>query len=136
MAQAVFEHLISKRGIDDDWTVDSAGTGAWHVGEPPDPRTLKVLSKHQINTDQVARSVQDSDFAAFDYLLAMDEDNLRVLQDRAPASCDAEINLLGDYDPEGRGEVPDPYYGGPDGFDNVYAMVSRCCESFLEANAD
>lgn len=136
MAQAVFEHLLAERGLDDHWSVDSAGTGGWHIGEPPDPRTLAVLRRHGISTDQVARGLQASDFTAFDHLLAMDEDNLRHLQDRAPDGCSAEINLLGDYHPDGRCEVPDPYYGGPDGFDKVYAMVAAACGGFIDAYAN
>jgi len=131
MAHALMEHLVSERDLD-GWEIDSAGTGAWHVGNPPDPRTLAVLTKNGIRTRQRARQVAVADFTAFDWLLAMDEQNLANLEAMRPDDATAALRLLGDFDPEGRSEVPDPYYGGKDGFDLVYAQVRRCLEAFLD----
>jgi protein-tyrosine-phosphatase len=133
MAQAVMESLLVQRGRKLDWTVDSAGTGTWHVGKAPAPRPLAVLRRQQVPCDRHARQVRARDFTAFDHLLAMDEDNLAHLQSIAPPDATAALGLLGDYDPDGRSEVPDPYYGGADGFDQVFAQVMRCCTAFLDA---
>ena len=132
MAQAVLEHLLAERQLNTAWSVDSAGTGSWHVGKSPDPRTLAVLTRNGITTRQRARQVSIDDFHRFDWLLAMDDDNLANLQAMQPSDARAALHLLGDFDPDGRSEVPDPYYGGPQGFDLVYAMVTRCCSAFLD----
>jgi len=136
MAQAVFEHLLRERGLAAAWSVDSAGTGEWHVGKSPDPRTLEVLERKGIATRQRARQVTPDDHRHHDWLLAMDADNLAILQDLRPADARAECRLLGDFDPQGRREVPDPYYGGPDGFDLVFEMVDRSCVALLDRFTD
>lgn len=136
LAEGVFRHLAQERGAGDRWLVESAGTGAWHVGELPDPRSRDVARRGMgITLDSRARQVKRSDFEDFDYIVAMDRENLRNLERlRKKHGGDAELFLLRDYDPEpGDGEVPDPYYGGPEGFENVLAMVLRSSEAMLEA---
>lgn len=131
MAHAVMKALLAERGLS-DWTVDSCGTGSWHVGKDADPRTRAVLKRQGISHHHRARQLEREDFRRFDWLLAMDEDNLIDLESAAPNDARAALALLGDYDPHGRSEVPDPYYGGDDGFDRVYELVLRCCTSFLD----
>lgn len=126
MAEAVLAHLAPQ------WSVDSAGTGAWHVGEAPDRRTLAVLRQHGIATSHRGRQVQPADFRAFDLILAMDRQNLRDLTALRPADATARLALLGDYDPEGVAEVPDPYYDGPEAFAAVYAQCERCCRALVD----
>jgi protein-tyrosine phosphatase len=135
LAEGVFRHLAAEAGMDGRIEVDSAGTGAWHVGEPPDRRSLSVARKNGVSLDGRARQVEVEDFAHFDLVVAMDRDNLRQLESlRDRAGGGAPVRLLRKFDPDAGGdlEVPDPYYGGPDGFDRVYGMVDRSCRSLLE----
>jgi protein-tyrosine-phosphatase len=128
MAEAVCRHLVQQRADADDWLIDSAGTGAWHVGEGPDRRTIAVCKQHGIPIGGSARKVRADDFNHFDHVLAMDTDNLANLH------CfkgSAQVGLLGDYDPQGEREIGDPYYGGNDDFQQIYQQVRRSCEAFL-----
>ena len=135
LAEGVFRHLAHERGVDHRFRIDSAGTGAWHVGQPPDPRSVDVARRHGVTLDgQRARQVRDDDCADFHYLVAMDNDNLRTLERLRDDWADAgSLALLRAWDPEpGDGEVPDPYYGGPGGFDEVFRMIRRSAEGLLE----
>lgn len=139
LAEGVFRHLARERGLEDHFRVDSAGTGAWHVGEPPDPRSREVAERHGVALDdQRARQVRPADFDEFDLIVAMDADNLRTLERLRPGrEHRASLRRLRDVDPDpGDGDVPDPYYGGPRGFDEVYEMVKRSAEALLDELAD
>lgn len=120
------------------YRIDSAGTGGWHVGDPPDPRSRAVAEARGVSLEgQSARRVEDSDFDDFDLIVAMDRSNLRDLERAAAPGGRARLVLLRDFDPEpGDGEVPDPYYGGPDGFDRAFDLVDRCCARLLESLLD
>ena len=111
--------------MDVDVVVDSAGTGNWHVGEPSDPRMRNAASKQGLRIESVARQVTADDFRTFDLIVAMDRRNLEDLEALAPADATAELCLFRDFDPEGPGEVPDPYYGGEAGFALVVDMCRR-----------
>jgi protein-tyrosine phosphatase len=134
LAEGVLRHLVRERGLDDRIRVDSAGTGAWHVGEGPDPRSVDVARRNGVALEGTARQLQPDDLHAFDWVIAMDRDNLRrieAIRDRGDGP--ARVALLRDFDPSpGNGEVPDPYYGGPGGFDDVYGMVRRSVEALLD----
>lgn len=133
LAEGVFRSLVREEGIEDRFTIDSAGTGAWHVGEPPDPRSIEVAASNGVPLDGCARQVRPEDLERFDVVIAMDRENLRNLERMAANGTRARIHLLREFDPEGGGdEVPDPYYGGPRGFQDVYEMVHRSCRSLLE----
>lgn len=134
LAEGVFKELLREEGLDDNFEVDSAGTGAWHVGESPDARASVVASRHGIELDSRARQVTPDDLERFDWVLAMDRDNLRELKRMADGRGEgAELRLFRDFDSEGTGEdVPDPYYGGPSGFENVFQMVRRSSEGLLD----
>lgn len=133
LAEGVFMSLVEEAGLSDMFEIDSAGTGSWHVGERPDARAIMVAREHGIELDSHARQVTSEDLHNFDYVIAMDRENLLSLQRMASSSGgDAEIQLLRAYDPDPEGsEVPDPYYGGVGGFENVYQIVSRACEGLL-----
>ena len=135
LAEGVFRHLVRERGLEDAYRIDSAGTGAYHVGEGPDRRSVEVARRNGIPLDGRARQVEPEDLDGWDLVVAMDRSNLRELESMARRSGGgARLSLLRDFDPEpGDGEVPDPYYGGPGGFDDVYAMVRRSCEALLDA---
>lgn len=133
LAEGVFQHLVREAGSAGQYRIESAGTGAWHVGNPADPRSRDVAHRAGITLESAARQVQPEDFHEFDYIVAMDRENLRNLERlQARHGGDARLFLLRDHDPEpGNGEVPDPYYGGPGGFDDVLQMVFRACVQLL-----
>ena len=137
MAHAIAEHLAAS-GSYGEWLVDSCGTGAWHVGEDADPRTVEVLARHGIRRQHRARQLRDSDFKNFDHLLAMDGNNLTDLQRRSLKlnNATAQLDLIGTFDPEQAGDVGDPYYGGPEGFDIAYQQITRSLEVFLSQHSE
>ncbi|MDX1568013.1 MAG: low molecular weight protein-tyrosine-phosphatase [Longimicrobiales bacterium] len=135
LAEGVFVSLLEEEGIDHRFDVDSAGTGAYHVGESPDPRSVDVARRNGIDLRGQARQVEAADFDTFDYVLAMDRSNLRALEELRPESAHAALNLLREFDPETDGDdldVPDPYYGGPGGFDRIFEMIDRSCRELLQ----
>lgn len=137
LAEGIFRHLVEAAGLEEKFEIESAGTGAWHVGERADARAEMVANQHGVSLLSRARQVTEDDLRTFDYVIAMDRENLRNLQRMADALGDearARIHLLREFDPEGGvgEEVPDPYYGGASGFENVYEMVHRSCRVLLD----
>ena len=134
MAEAVMRQLLLDAGRD-DVQVESAGTGSWHVGEGADPRTLAELATRGIEMDHRAQQFTYGDFERFDLVVVMDDDNERVARSLAPSEeAAARVVRLRSFDPEvaGAPEVPDPYYGGPQGFTLLYEMVERSCRGLLD----
>jgi protein-tyrosine phosphatase len=129
MAEGIFKHKIKQLGLS-KIDADSAGTGAWHIGSDPDHRTLETLQKHGITYFHKGRQVKSSDAMQFDYILAMDESNYKDLQSILPTSYE-NLYMIRDFDPEGPGDVPDPYYGGNSGFEKVYQLLDRSIEAFI-----
>ncbi len=133
-AAAVMRHLVTQAGLSDQILVDSAGTGAWHVGESHDARSIAVAARRQMPIRGVARQFVREDFQKFTHVLAADQGHVDHLLRLAPdAEAQAKVQLLRIFDttaPEGA-EVPDPYYGGPKGFDDVFDMCLRACEGLL-----
>ena len=130
LAEGVLLHHLAEADLQDVVAVDSAGTGAWHVGQRPDPRSLEVANRHGIELPGHARRVQESDFREFDHVYAMDRSNLHELERLAGrAGGSAVLELFREHDPEATTDldVPDPYYGGDGGFDRVFDMVDRTC---------
>ena len=133
IAEGVGRRLGPELRPDLDLAFDSAGTSAYHVGEGPDRGSVKVCSQHNIDiSKQRSRQLQSSDFQNFDYLVAMDESNRRNILSVAPAGSSATVVKLRDFDPNGKGDVPDPWGGGIDGFHKVYDMVDRSMREFLK----
>ena len=136
LAEGIFLNLAAESGQRDRYEVDSAGIGDWHVGHEPDPRSQAVANTHGITLTCRARQiVSPDDFENFDLLLAMDRQNFRDLIHLSPAEHHGKIRLMREFDPEGGAdhEVPDPYYGGPKGFDTMYVMLHRSCVNLIEA---
>jgi len=134
MAEGVFRHILEEKGLENRISVDSAGTGSWHVGESPDIRSVRTASAHGIELQGNARQVRPEDFRDFDYIVAMDKSNLDNLTHfRDGVGGDSALYLLREFDPEGGpgAEVPDPYYGGPHGFEDVFDMVERSSRGLL-----
>jgi len=128
-AEGVMRHLLREAGLEDQVVVDSAGTGGWHVGAPPDERSAAAAAARGITLEGAARQVRPSDFDDFDLLVAMDRSNLRDLLALAPDdAARAKVRLLADGDRD----VPDPYYGGERGFDDVLDLVTEACERLLD----
>ncbi|MDA0367735.1 MAG: low molecular weight phosphotyrosine protein phosphatase [Proteobacteria bacterium] len=132
MAEGVFRHLVADAGLAAQIAADSAGTGAWHVGQPPDERAQAITAQRGIDIAmQRARQVAPMDFSTFDYVLAMDGDNLRTLMGAAPTAARTRIRLILDYGDTNATDVPDPYYGGPAGFDQVFDLVHDAAVGLL-----
>ncbi len=121
-------HLLHERGLEDEVEVESAGTGAWHVGSPPDERSAEAAQRRGIVLEGAAQQVAREDFGRFDLLVAMDRSNLRDLMDLAPdEEARGKVRLLLD-----EADVPDPYYGGSGGFEEVLDLVEEACERLLD----
>ena len=135
LGEGVLAHRLGEADLSDRAFVDSAGTGTWHQGEPPDPRSNEVAMRHGISLRGRARRVRTEDFHEFDYVLAMDRSNLRDLRHLEPqGDGGAHLTLFREFDPyQDRDlDVPDPYYGGADGFDLMFEMIDRTCAAFVE----
>ncbi|MEO0512605.1 MAG: low molecular weight protein-tyrosine-phosphatase [Planctomycetota bacterium] len=135
LAEGVFLHLARERGVAERFQVDSAGTEGWHSGEPADPRSIAVARRHGVDLPSRARKVTPDDLDRFDLVVVMDGSNRDDLV--ALGADPSRVRLLRAWDPEAEpgDEVPDPYYGGDDGFDLVYAMCDRACRGLLAATA-
>ena len=125
-AEGVMRTLVESRGLAGEIEIDSAGTGAWHAGSPPDRRATAAAYARGITLSGRDRQVTIDDFDDFDLIVAMDSDNLADLHDIAPPGTTHKIRLLTDVD------VPDPYYGGPRGFEDVLDIVERGCADLLD----
>lgn len=136
-AHGVFRQMVQDRGLETQIHIDSAGTGGWHVGSEPDNRAQAAARRRGYElSDLRARQVSLSDFERFDYVLAMDKDNLRDLQRQAPAVYHEKIRLFLSYRDDGSiAEVPDPYYGGEQGFNHVLDLVEEASAALLDTIA-
>ncbi|CAG7786825.1 unnamed protein product [Allacma fusca] len=133
IAEAVFEHLVKERGLEDKWIIDSAALGSWHVGGSPDSRAMRVLKSYGINYKHKVRQVTKPDFGKFDWIFGMDDENIRRLKQIAPSDFKGVIQLLGSYDPQGDLTIRDPYYDDDDkGFFKCYEQCVRDCTAFLD----
>ena len=132
-AEGVLRTLAAREAPELPLEVDSAGTAGYHVGEPPDPRTQQAAARRGYNLTALrARVVEPADFERFDLILGMDEENLRVLRRRAPTHSLERLRLLLDFAPEsGSRDVPDPYYGGANGFEEVLDLVEAATRGLL-----
>ncbi|KAI0756591.1 phosphotyrosine protein phosphatase [Daedaleopsis nitida] len=128
IGEAVLKHVAKERDL--DITVDSAGTSNYHIGEDPDDRSVEICKKARVPIRHSARQVQQSDFRRFTHILAADESNLRNLERVKPRDATAEVHLWGSYlDGEA---IPDPYYGGLNGFADVFNQCVRLSNAFLD----
>jgi protein-tyrosine phosphatase len=137
-AEGVFRHLVAQRAPRLDIEVDSAGTHDYHVGEPPDARAVAAAALRGIDLRAIrARQVQDADFTRFDLIIAMDRLNREILRQRSPEQFAGRIRLFMEF--AGRGDasdVPDPYYGGPLGFEQVLDLAEEASEGLLREILD
>jgi protein-tyrosine phosphatase len=140
-AEGVMRELVNREGLEGTIVVESAGTGAWHVGSPPDARAAEAARARGVELSGTARQLRTQDFEDFDYLVAMDGENLRALRSLARGEQErAKVRLLREFDPASAGgaadarnlDVPDPYYGGEDGFEQVFELVQAACAGLLQ----
>ncbi len=133
-AEAVFRAVAAREAPELTIEVDSAGTAGYHIGEPPDARTRQAASRRGYDMSPLrARIVEPHDFDVFDLILAMDRENLNVLHHRAPAHARDRVRLFLEFAPEATvTEVPDPYYGGPNGFEEVLDLVEAATQGLLQ----
>jgi protein-tyrosine phosphatase len=136
-AAGVMSHLVEEEGLTGEIEIDSAGTGTWHIGKPPDTRATHAARARGVVLEGEGRQVVPEDFERFDLLLCMDRENLVNVLALAPdENAREKVKLLREFDPEasasGDLDVPDPYYGGDDGFERVLDLVTHACEGLLK----
>ena len=134
LAQGVFQDLVNREKLNQKIFVSSAGTGSWHIGNLPDERMRQTAQSKGIQLESRAQQFQSKDFNRFNLVLAMDHSNLANLEGIAPSTLPpGKLMLFRSFDPENNGnqDVPDPYYGGAKGFEEVYLMVERTCPPIL-----
>ena len=132
-AEGVFRHKVEQASLQEKVSIDSAGTHAYHVGNPPDARAQDAALKRDIDLSrQRARRVNADDFSTFDYVIAMDESNKRDLLAICPAGCEDRVHLFLDFAEGNETEVPDPYYGQGRGFEIVLNLVEDAADGLLE----
>jgi len=136
LAEGILQHKIQERQL--GWEVDSAGTGNWHIGEPPDPRSIQIAQHYSIDiTNQRARQFERQDFERYDLILAMDLSNYNnILRLADSKEAEEKVQLIMNYvDPKRNQSVPDPYWND-DGFEQVFKMLEEACEQLIEAHTD
>ena len=133
-SEAVFRHYVENAGLSECILIDSAGTHDYHIGHAPDLRSQQAAEQRGYDMSGLrGRQVASSDFERFDYVLAMDQANLTILQYLAPRGCKKQLGLFLDYARHhNEREVPDPYYGGEQGFENVLDMVEDAAQGLLQ----
>jgi protein-tyrosine phosphatase len=138
MAEGVFRRVAEEEGLLDHFAIDSAGLGNWHVGQAPDHRAQAAVSARGVDiSSQRARQVAPEDFGNYDLLLVMDAANYAELRRRAPAEARAKIHRFLDFAPEaGTKDVPDPFFGGTEGFDHALDLIEAAARGLLAALAD
>jgi protein-tyrosine phosphatase len=141
MAEGVFRRIVEERNLQEKISCDSAGTSGFHADELPDPRMIETARAHGIELTHRSRKLQAKDFADFDYIISMDSANLDIIlamQKKAAQlgiQAHPKILMMRSFDPDVSDEaedVPDPYYGGMNGFEEVYQMLRRACENFVD----
>lgn len=132
-ADGVFRKIVREAGLEDQIIVDSCGLSAYHVGELPDPRSREMAESRGVDLSDIrSRKIKPGDYVQFDYILAMDDGHLRDMRRQAPGSSQNRIELFLDYHPDMGGQsVPDPYYGGANGFVHVFDMIEEASNNLL-----
>ena len=133
LAEAVFNHFADLRDLSSRFSADSSGTTGYHAGERSDPRMREVAKSHGVTINHRAQKLTRQHLAEFDMILCMDRENLRDARALARSESERDrIQLFRVFDPEGTGSVPDPYYGGVEGFETVFDIVARSATALLD----
>jgi len=134
-AEGIFQHLVDERGLTDQFFIDSAAIGPWHIGDLPDPRMRRCGARHGYHFNSRARQFSSEDFDRFDLIIGMDQENLRAIRAKAHSEDDErKIRLMADYlrHHPNHPTIPDPYYGGDRDFELVIELLEDACEGLLE----
>lgn len=134
LAEGIFKKLVNEAGLESVIESDSAGTSRWHIDEPPDTRSIQIAARNNIRLDHLGKQVLRNDLNKFDYILAMDTDNLEnILKLEVPGQeYRAKVMLMREFDDERSGaDIPDPYYGGENGFQHVFNLLEESLGNFL-----
>lgn len=133
LAEGFFRHACETAGVSDKFHIDSAGTGGWHVGDAPDPRSVKSAARYGVDISaQNSRKLVGADFESFDLLLVMDQHNIDTVNAILPKQHGDKLHMMMDFCLGRDEEIPDPYYGGKDGFKNVCEMVDTASQALLK----
>src|SRR5688572_1173541 len=121
LAEAIFKHKVKEKGLEKVIDADSCGTANYHIGDSPDPRTIENARRNHVVIEHCGRQLCEEDLATFDFILAMDASNYKnILALPGSKQFSHKIKMMRDFDPQGKGDVPDPYYGGEKGFQDVF----------------
>lgn len=133
LAEAIFNHKISQRGLERHFLADSCGTSHYHIGDPPDPRTLHNARQNGVPIQHLGRQLRPTDLDRFDWIFAMDRSNHHNILTLARAEHHVKVHLMRRWDPQPDShDVPDPYYGDERDFQEVFAILSRSIDAFLD----
>ncbi len=132
LAEAVFNEKIRVRELQNEFQSDSCGTGNYHVGDWPDDRTIKCANKNGILINHIGRQLSRADLDNFDLILAMDGSNLFSILKLSEESTRSKVKLMRSFDPQGNGDVPDPYWGGDKEFDELYEILDRSIDGLID----
>ena len=133
-AEGIMQHIVKEKGLGDYFYIDSAGTAAYHIGEPANSKSQKIANSHGVTLHSRGRQFASFDFEQFDLILTMDEENYRnaIYLDAQSQYAD-KVMMMRNFDPQPDNKnVPDPYYGGMDGFEHVFEVLKRSCEALLD----
>tara|TARA_R110001599_G_scaffold353273_1_gene591371 strand:- start:9819 stop:10301 length:483 start_codon:yes stop_codon:yes gene_type:complete len=132
LAEGIFRKKVEERGLEAHFTIDSCGTSNYHIGEQPDGRTIKNARKNGVSLNHHGRQFTVQDFYDFDYIVAMDSNNVRNIESIRSVDNSKQVRLMRSYDEALNKDVPDPYYGGENGFQEVFDIIDRSAEGLLD----
>ena len=134
LAEAIFSERVRQKGLQEEFLSDSCGTANYHVGDWPDDRTIKCAHRNGILMNHLGRQLKRDDLDKFDLVLAMDGSNFQNILQLSNEANRSKVKMMRDFDPKGRGDVPDPYYGGDKDFDEVFEILDRSIEVLIQKN--
>jgi protein-tyrosine phosphatase len=136
LAEAIFKKQLAEKGLEGKYSADSCGTSSQHIGDRPDPRTIRNARHHSVEIDHLGRQLSPQDFSSFDLILTMDRSNFTHAQEMAARlpGKKAELRMMRSFDPEALGaqDVPDPWYGNEEGFEEIFQILDRSSRSLIE----
>lgn len=136
LAEAIFNERVRQKGLQDEFQSDSCGTANYHVGDWPDDRTIKCAHRNDILINHLGRQLKRDDLNNFDLILAMDGSNLQNILRLSDDHNRSKVKMMRDFDPKGKGDVPDPYYGSDKDFDEVYEILDRSIDVLIRQNTE
>lgn len=134
LGEAIFNERVRQKGLHEEFQSDSCGTANYHVGDWPDDRTIKCAKRNGILINHFGRQLKRDDLDKFDLILAMDGSNFQNILKLSAESNRSKVKMMRDFDPKGKGDVPDPYYGGDKDFDEVFEILDRSIKALIQKN--